>query len=190
VTGADRPRGVQFIEMGISFLGAGFVITRCDLTTVFGGQLNLGDLVMLLNVTIWAIYSLLLRRRPADLPQDVTLAGSMLAGLVLLLPFVLASGPVEWSALTAPGAVLGIGYMALFASVLAFMFWSLGVTRLGSARSGQFINLMPVFGVILASLVLREIRRPAEMIGAATRLDRDRQRRVGTSIELMAFSVV
>lgn len=96
MTGADRPRGVQFIEMGISFLGAGFVITRCDLTTVFGGQLNLGDLVMLLNVTIWAIYSLLLRRRPADLPQDVTLAGSMLAGLVPLLPFVVASGPVEW----------------------------------------------------------------------------------------------
>ena len=79
--------------------------------------------------------------------------------------------------------------MALFASVLAFMFWSLGVTRLGSARSGQFINLMPVFGVILASLVLRKIRRPAEMIGAATRLDRDSQRRVGTSIGLMAFSV-
>ena len=66
----------------------------------------------------------------------------MLAGLVLLLPFVLASGPVEWSALTAPGAE--IGYMALFASVPAFMLFSLGVTRLGSPRSGQFINLMPV----------------------------------------------
>jgi drug/metabolite transporter (DMT)-like permease len=97
VIGADRPRGVQSIDMGISFLGAGFVVTRCDLTTVFDGQLNLGDLVKLLNVTIWAICSLLLRRRPADLPQDVTLAGSMLAGLVLLLPFVscIWSGRVE-----------------------------------------------------------------------------------------------
>jgi hypothetical protein len=40
VIGADRPRGVQSIDMGISFLGAGFVVTRCDLTTVFDGQLN------------------------------------------------------------------------------------------------------------------------------------------------------
>jgi drug/metabolite transporter (DMT)-like permease len=62
--------------------------------------------------------------------------------------------------------VLGIGYMALFASVLACIFWSVGVSRLGPARSGQFINLMPVFGASLAFLVLGEVPGSAEIVGA------------------------
>lgn len=166
VTGMERPNGRQAIGIVLSAFGAGFVITRGNLATAYTGGFTPGDLIMLLNVAIWTVYSLLLRRRPADLPQDVTLAGSMVAGLLLLLPFVLASHPSDWSALTLPLALLGIGYMALFASVLAFIFWSIGVSRLGPARSGQFINLMPVFGAGLAFLVLGEIPSSAEIVGA------------------------
>jgi drug/metabolite transporter (DMT)-like permease len=167
ISGIDHPNRRQIIGMGISVIGAGFVITRGDLAVVYIGGLNRGDLIMLFNVAIWTVYSLLLRRRPADLPPDVTLAGSMLAGIALLLPFGLATNATKLAALTAPGVLLGIVYMALFASVLAFLFWSLGVSRLGPTRSGQFINLMPVFGAGLAFLFLGEIPGRAEIAGAA-----------------------
>ncbi|HXD44341.1 MAG TPA: DMT family transporter [Pseudolabrys sp.] len=163
ISGMDHPNRRQMIGMGISVIGAGVVITRGDLAILYIGGLNRGDLIMLFNVLIWTVYSLLLRRRPTDLPQDVTLAGSMLAGVLLLLPF---ADSTALAALSAPGILLGIGYMALFASVLAFLFWSFGVSRLGPTRSGQFINLMPVFGAGLALLLLGEIPGRAEIVGA------------------------
>ena len=166
ISGIDHPNRRQMIGMGISVIGAGVVITRGDPAAVYLGGLNRGDLIMLFNVAIWTVYSLLLRRRPTDLPQDVTLAGSMLAGVILLLPLALTTDSTALAALTAPGVLFGIGYMALFASVLAFLFWSFGVSRLGPTRSGQFINLMPVFGAGLAFLLLGEVPGRAEIVGA------------------------
>jgi len=94
------------------------------------------------------------------------LAAFVLAGCRSLPDVQPFADSTALAALSAPGILLGIGYMALFASVLAFLFWSFGVSRLGPTRSGQFINLMPVFGAGLALLLLGEIPGRAEIVGA------------------------
>ena len=52
--------------------------------------------------------------------------------------------------------VMSIGYVALFASVLGFLFWNRAIKKLGANKAGRFINLMPVFSIILAVLFLDE----------------------------------
>jgi drug/metabolite transporter (DMT)-like permease len=49
-----------------------------------------------------------------------------------------------------------LAYVALFPSVLAYVFWNRAVHEVGAARSGQFIHLMPVFGTLLSILLLGE----------------------------------
>ena len=47
-------------------------------------------------------------------------------------------------------------YVAIFASVLAFIFWNKAVAMLGANIAGPFIHLMPAFSTILAVVFLGE----------------------------------
>ena len=55
-----------------------------------------------------------------------------------------------------PAVWLNITYLAMFGTVLAFVWFYKGVHALGAARAAQFINLVPVSGVCLGVLLLDE----------------------------------
>jgi drug/metabolite transporter (DMT)-like permease len=162
----DWPSGRQMIGSAISIAGAAILITRGDVADVLARGLNAGDLWMLLGVVIWTAYSLLLRRRPADLPPSVALAASAAAALALMAPPLALLAPTPMAALASLPVVLSILYIALVASALAFMLWLRGVAALGPARAGQFLHLMPVFGTALAFPILGEAPTPVQVAGA------------------------
>ena len=164
--GLERPNRRQLAGAITSIVGAGILITRGKLATIHNTTFVVGDLWMLVSVAIWASYSLLLRRRPADLLPNVALAASIAAGLIFLIPFLLLGSRTNLTAFASLPTLAGIGYVAVFASIFSFMFWSYGVSRLGPSRSGQFILLMPVFGAVLAAILLGERPAPVEIVGA------------------------
>jgi drug/metabolite transporter (DMT)-like permease len=156
----------QFAGASTSLAGAVVLITRGDIAGVIAAGLNLGDLVMLAAVVVWAVYSLLLRRRPADLSPTVTLVASIVPALPVLLVFTLLAGPAV-AMTVSPSVILGIVYIAVFATVLSFMFWSWGVAEMGPSRAGQYVHLMPVFGAALAFVFLGEPLSMAQVGGGA-----------------------
>jgi drug/metabolite transporter (DMT)-like permease len=160
-----RPSAAQLSGLAISAIGAGVVLIFGGGETAPAGQIDIGSLWMLGAILIWAAYSLLLRRQPATLPQHVTLAASVLVGLCIMGPLIAIQGvePFEMTGST----VAALLYIAVFASLLGFLFWSWGLSRVGPERAGQFIHLMPIFGAILAVLLLGERLLPAHGIGAA-----------------------
>jgi drug/metabolite transporter (DMT)-like permease len=150
----------------ISLSGAVVLITQGDVAGIIAAGFNVGDLVMLVAVVVWAVYSLLLRRRPADLSSTVTLVASIVPALPILLLFTFAAGSTV-AMTVSPSLVLAIAYIAIFSTVLSFLFWSYGVAQLGPSRAGQYIHLMPVFGAALAFLFLGEPLSLAQVAGAA-----------------------
>ena len=131
----------------------GLVLSACGggVVLLFGsdggagvGEIDLGALWMLGAIVFWTAYSLLLRRRPPSLPQDVTLAATVLVGIAAMAVPMLFLG-VQPISLTWPSAA-AVLYIAVFASLLGFLLWSWGPTRIGSERAGQFRHLMPIFG--------------------------------------------
>jgi drug/metabolite transporter (DMT)-like permease len=162
----ERPTVGQIGGTAISVVGAAVLITRGDLAGVLAHGLNAGDLWMLLGVAIWAAYTLLLRRCPADLPPLVTLAASAAAALALMaVPLALLT-PTPIAALASPSVLLSVGYIAVFASVVAFLLWLRGVAQIGPARAGQFLHLMPIFGAALAFILLGEVPTAVQVAGA------------------------
>lgn len=162
----ERPSGWQMGGATISIAGAAVLITRGDIAGVLAGGLNAGDLWMLLGIWLWTAYSLLLRRRPADLPPAVALAASAAAALALMaLPLALLN-PTPLGALASTSVLLGIGYIAVFSSAVGFLLWVRGVAHVGPARANQFLHLMPIFGAGLAFVVLGEVPTPAQIAGA------------------------
>ena len=151
----------------MSLLGAAILITRGSLDAVLGLDLVRGDLWMIVGVLLWTVYSLLLRRRPADLPPDLALMASIVPAIVALLPVVLLRpGGAALPAL-GPFVVGAILYIAIFASLIAFSLWAYGVAVIGPERAGQYVHLMPVFGAVLSTVLLGEAIVAAQLAGAA-----------------------
>ncbi|MEX5727520.1 drug/metabolite transporter (DMT)-like permease [Rhodovulum iodosum] len=148
-----RPGKAQFAGLAISAVGAGIIVVS-GRGNMRAGFADAGSLWMLGAILVWAAYSLLLRRRPATLPQDVTLTASVIVGLCVMAPLLAIQG-VQPIPMTGP-IIAALGYIALCASLLGFLLWSWGLDRIGPERAGQFLHLMPVFGTVLAVALLGE----------------------------------
>jgi len=155
--------------LAIAALGLLWLIARGQPANLARLDFNPGDLLMLLAVLDWALYSLLLRRWAAwvRLPPLSLLGMTMLLGVPLLLPFyLLEHSRVGGFALDLP-ALAAIGYTALFASLFAYFVWNHGVRVLGASRAALSSYSMPVFTALLGWLLLGEQLQPYHGWGAA-----------------------
>jgi drug/metabolite transporter (DMT)-like permease len=163
----EAPRTGEVVGILVSLAGAGVLVTKGSLDALLGLRLDLGVLWMLAGLAIWAAYSVLLKVRIAGVQPLALHTATVIAGLAWMLPaygIQVAAGAT--AALTWTGA-LGIAYIAVFASAIAFFFWIRGIEQLGPNRAGMFIHLMPVFGAILAALFLGERIAMFHVAGAA-----------------------
>lgn len=146
----------QWLGILLSLSGVALIITSGSLTSLLELKFNRGDLLVLCAGLLWALYSVNLKSFPKELHPFTYQVGIMIVGLIGILPLYLAElGSGQQMALNGPN--LGtIAYVAIFPSVLAFIFWNRAVRDIGANRAGVFINLMPVFSSILAVIFLGE----------------------------------
>ena len=157
----------QTAGAALSLAGAAWLILRGDASALLALQASRGDLWMLAAVAIWAVYSVLLQRRPKDLAPPVLLSASVAAGLLCMAPLYIGELARGTGGLPATLPALGgLAYVALGASVIAFHLWSHGVAAMGASRAGQFIHLMPLFGASLSVAFLGERIEPFHLAGA------------------------
>ena len=147
---------LQLAGIAVSFVGAVTLIAHGSLAALLALHFGTGDLWILLAVVLWATYCLLLKRRPKALPQLALLCASNIAAVLMMLPIYLVMLSSEKHFVLDQTVAWGILYIALFASVIAFLLWNDGVAKIGASKAGAFIYLMPVFGAILAFIFLDE----------------------------------
>ena len=157
----------QTLGIGVSLTGVLVIIGRGEWQNLLARQFNPGDLWVLAAVASWALYSVCLRWRPAELRPLNFQAATMVLGMVALTPLYgwdLAHGhAIAVNAAT----VASILYLALFPSILAYIFWNRAVAELGANRSGQFLHLMPAFGAVLSMIFLGERLHAFHAVGIA-----------------------
>ena len=155
----------QAAGIGLSLLGAVVLITRGDAAAVRALDFNRGDLWMLAAVPNWALYSVLLRRRPAAVQPMVLLTVTIAAGLAFLTPALILELARGSDFRFGKETIAGIVYVALFASVIAYICWNRGVSVVGANRAGLFMHLVPAFSALLAIALLGESLLPHHALG-------------------------
>jgi drug/metabolite transporter (DMT)-like permease len=140
----------------VSLLGVLSIMVKGDVATLLQVSFNRGDLLVLAAAAVWALYSINLKKYPRDLHPLAYLTAINMVGLLGIFPLYL----YEWHtgktvALNLP-SIVTVLYVAIFASVLAFIFWNRAVRSIGANKAGPFVHLMPVFSTILAVLFLDE----------------------------------
>lgn len=167
VLGVERITWKALLGIAISFVGVAWIVAHGDMASLAGLRFDGGELLVLLAVANYAVYSVLLRRKPAAISPLVFLAATMAAGLVVLMPLwalELAHGARIPSDPVSVGAVL---YIGVFASLFAFILWSRCVATLGATVTGVSFHLVALFTALLAFLVLGEAVRVFHVAGIA-----------------------
>jgi drug/metabolite transporter (DMT)-like permease len=162
----DRPTLWQAAGVLLSLAGVATIAAHGSLEVLLHLSLNRGDVWILVAMAIYGAYAALFRRRPAAHPLSFLVA-AMGLGSMMILPFYLwefaQGGRIEGSV----PAWLGMAYIAVFPSFVAYLFFNRGIELIGAARAGQSWHLMPVFGSILAVLFLGETFYAYHAVGIA-----------------------
>ncbi|WP_218043527.1 DMT family transporter [Oryzomonas japonica] len=145
-------------SVGITLVASGVVllVTKGALFSLLNISLAIGDVWMLLAAVTFAVYSILLKHKPAQIGIMAFQLSTFLLGLIFLFPFYL------WEYLTAPHVVFAmktvcsILYVGVFASLTAFVLWNKAVVALGPSKAGLVYYTLPVFSGISAYFYLNE----------------------------------
>jgi drug/metabolite transporter (DMT)-like permease len=158
-----RPR--QGLGIGLSLLGAGVVISGGNPLALLRGQVGRGEWLILGCVVSWMIYTLLGKRVIGELSPFAATTYACGVGALLLLGPALGDGlltVIPTASLTAWGSIL---YLGILGSAVGFSWYYEGLRQIGPAQAGVFINLVPVFAILLAAIVLNETPTPALLVG-------------------------
>ena len=152
---ADRVGLLQALGIAVSFVGVLAIISRGDPQALASLGFNRGDVIILFNMGLWALYSASLRKRGAMHWVSFTFILAAISALATM-PFWLAEHLSGATLRPTPGNLAALAYVGLFPSLLAYAAWSRGVETLGSGRAGVFLHLIPLYSALIAGAALGE----------------------------------
>ena len=155
----------QFGGILVSLAGALLVVSNGQPRILFEGGFGPGEKALMGCVLCWAVYSIVGRSIMNTLSPLATACYSSIIGTLLLaIPafkenlsdslFTISS--TDW---------LNLSYLGIFGTAIAFSLYNNGIKKIGAARSGIFVNLVPVFALLLSSLLLHETFQPMVLAG-------------------------
>ena len=152
----EKLRLLQTVGIPLSILGAAVVISQGHLRRIVAGGVGTGELFILGCVLSWAAYSLIGKAVMRQLSPLVSVSYSSAVGAIALAVPAAMEGlarnlsrasALDWTA---------IAYLAVFGTVIGFVWFYEGVRLIGATRAGLFINFVPISAVILAFFLLQE----------------------------------
>jgi len=154
----------QLAGITISLLGVLTIILRGDLAALANVQFNKGDVMFTAALFAFGLYSALMPRRPVTHQLSV-ITFTTGCGALMILPFSIweiATGfPPQFDLVTA-GTLF---YAVIFASTLAYTFFNRGIELIGPNRAAPFFHLVPVFGSVMAIVMLGEQPELFHLVG-------------------------
>jgi drug/metabolite transporter (DMT)-like permease len=149
----------QVVGFLLSLVGVAIAATHGEPARLLALDVNVGDALVLLAALVYALYTVVLKRKPV-MHWTSFMVALTAAGFVTSAPFAIAEyANGTFIAPDATGWAI-VAFTAIFPSILSQAFYIKGVNLIGGNRAGLFINLVPIFGTLLSVLVLGEQLHP------------------------------
>ena len=142
---------VQSVGMLTSLLGVVIVVSNGSINNLVSLNFSSGDLIIMLGNLAWATYTVGSRKYISNSTPLQTTTYTMLFGTIGIVLFTFYNNNllISLNNITIKNHLLLV-YMAVCGSVLAYLFWNLGIKEIGAANTAVFFNLVPVFTMILS----------------------------------------
>lgn len=161
----ERLTFIQISGIFLSLVGALFVISNGNLNLLFSGGFGQGELAIIGCVFSWTAYTIFGRSVLVGMsPLSSVLYSTVAGAAMLLLPAIFEGLPglLDEISLESWGA---LAFLGIFGTALGFTWYYRGINTIGASRAGIFINMVPVFGLLLSWLILGETFKPSVITG-------------------------
>lgn len=147
---------LQIIGLFLTIFGVLEIILRGDFTNIKHFPLVPGDLYMLGSAVLFAVYSLIQRKTPNDIPPTALLTCAIVLSALIFVPtsfpalihvFERGLSPLVWIVL------LTLGFIN---SALAYLSWDISIKKIGAVDAGTLYYTMPIFSITAAYFLLNE----------------------------------
>lgn len=167
ISGIEKLSLKKLLYLLLALTGVLLTISNWQLGDLLNISAQKGELLMVLAVSCWAVYSVLVKKYIAGFKPVIMSFYAFLSCALITFPFAVWEGLFEASLKAPQSAWLSIGYMAIFASVLGYWIQQSSIQRIGPAKTNIFINLVPVFSMTMAWLFLGEAIGLGKVMSAA-----------------------
>ena len=152
----ERWSTMQVLGVATSLFGVAVILSAGDLSALARLQLNRGDLWVLVATLAWAIYTVCLRWRPAELNLLAMLWVISAMGVAAMAPFFVWENAAGHVLNPTPLVLTSLLYIGALSTVVSYVFWNRAVQQVGANRAGPFMYLMLVYTPLLAIIFIGE----------------------------------
>ncbi|WP_439327789.1 DMT family transporter [Lonepinella sp. BR2357] len=147
----------QAIGLVISLSGVLVIVLQGQWANFIALSFNTGDIIVFTAMICWAIYTLLMKDIPTSIDRKGLMGVQIMIAVLSLFPlFLWEQLQGEQTMVWRSSTLLGLAYVGIFPSVIAYILYSMAIQKVGPVISGLSIHLMPVFGVLLSVSLLGE----------------------------------
>lgn len=152
----ERFKSKHILSLLLSFVGVVLIVTGGHLSTLKEFTFNKGDLIMMIAVVCWSAYSVMSKKVAGKYSPIKITAYAFLFCAVIIFPFTFMENPMEFIPEVSINGWMSVLYMSCFASVCGYLIQQISIKNIGPAKTNMYINLNPVFSMILAYILLGE----------------------------------
>lgn len=153
--GQEKMTPLKLAGIVIAMIGCLTVVGNGNPLALLHGAVGMGEWLILGCALCWTAYTFIGRQATLSLsPLTATLYASLIGSLLLGITALLQGGTeiAEWSW----RVWSSVAFLAIGGTALAFTWFADGVKRIGAAKASVFVNLVPVFAVLQAAILLDE----------------------------------
>lgn len=155
----------QISGLVIAVTGVLVLVLKGEFHRIADLSLTIGDLWMLLAASLFAVYSILVRRRPAAMPQKALMTAMLAFGFFALCPFMAAEAFSPGYRFPDSKTIWIILYIAVIPTLTGYLLWNRSVEHIGAARAGIVYYSLPLFSSLEAVILLHETISMPQIVG-------------------------
>lgn len=148
----------RLVGVFLVLLGVLWIVFKGNIHNLFNFSFEEGSIFILLGVCCWALYTVLARKWPVNIPLIILVFIISAIGSILHIPFLLieSQGLPNFQDHLNINSLLSLVYLAIFPSSLAYLLWNKAIIKIGPGKTSLFMYFMPIYSAILAMIFLGE----------------------------------
>ena len=157
---------IQILGGLICLGGVLWIVIRGSFETLLNLDLNVGDIWIMTAVVSWAVYVVILKYRPTEMPMTTRFTAICLFGTLVLLPFYLWESITYKSMPITPDSATAVALLVFIAGFGAYQAYGKAQAVLGAAKGGLILYLNPLYVALMAWFFLGEPLQHYHYLGA------------------------
>lgn len=164
----EKLRWIQVAGIILAVAGVLMVVSKGDIRGLFAGHFGTsGDILIMISAPNWALFSILSRRGLQRHQATQMMFFVMLIGWLFTSLLFFTTGDVSDIAHLTWPSLVGVGFLGVFCSGLAYIAWYDGLKAVPASQIGAFLFIEPLVAVIVAWVLLNESLLPVALLGGA-----------------------